>query len=53
MDGHSLGAGVCGEGVSSDNGIQFSFFFQAISEPLQRVSNATRNGGQVREDDHL
>ena len=53
MDGHSRGAGVCGEGFSSNNGIQFSFLFQAILEPLQRVSNATRKGGQVREDDHL
>ena len=53
MDGHSPGAGVCGEGFSSKNGIQFSFLFQAMFEPLQWVSNATRTGGQLREEDHL
>ena len=53
MDGHSPGAGVCGEGFSSKNGIQFSFLFQAMFEPLQWVSNATRTGSQVREEDHL
>ena len=53
MDGHSPGAGVCGEGFSSKNGIQFSFLLQAMFEPLQWVSNATRTGSQVREEDHL
>ena len=53
MDGHSPGAGVWGEGFSSNNGIQFSFLLQAIFEPLQWVSSATLIGGQVREEDHL
>ena len=53
MDGHSPGAGICGEGFSSKNGIQLNFLFQAMFEPLQWVSNATRTGSQVREEDHL
>ena len=53
MDRHSPGVVVCGEGFPSKSGIRFSFFFQAVFQPLQWVSNAMCTAGDLKEEDHL